>query len=277
MDFSMIYMYNTIEVITLEILKADIIYLKSGSFCTEANEGVKHIKILPYLSVVQATEGSYDISLGNDTAKQTGEGGFFIAPSHIKQTIVHHVNPESKKMSARWIFIDVQINDSFPLDKLYRFPVVITDDLKNVLNELFNDFFQANDVFRKYSVCYKILETILKRSEQENLISDSGITSALGYMIQNYSKQIRINKLAQIARTSESNFYAAFKKQFGVSPISYINHYRLSLAAEKLIQSDASINEIACSVGINDSLYFSKLFKKEYNMSPKEYRLMYKK
>ncbi len=270
-------MYNTIEVIALEILKADIRYLKSGSFCTESNEGVKHVKILPYLSVVQATEGSYDIALGNEKSFNTSEGGFFIAPSNVKQTIVHHVNPSSNKMSARWLFLDVQVNDSLSLDKLYRFPVVINDESKIVLNALFNDFFEAKDVFAKYSACYKILEVILKQAKQEVSTSNTGISSALDFMLQNYSEQLTISKLAEIARTSESNFYAAFKKQFGISPLSYINHYRLSLAAEKLTQSNDSIKEIACSVGINDSLYFSKLFKKEYNMSPKEYRLMYKK
>ena len=103
-----------------------------------------------------------------------------------------------------------------------------------------------------------------------------GITRAVSYITENFTEYISIAQLAELSHMSKSNFYAAFKKQFGISPISYINHYRLSIAAEKLIESNLSVKEIAFSVGINDSLYFSKLFKKEYGMAPGKYRLMQK-
>ena len=76
---------------------------------------------------------------------------------------------------------------------------------------------------------------------------------------------------------STSNFYAAFKKNMGCSPIVYLNHYRLSIAADLLINTDQSVSAISYSVGINDVLYFSKLFKKAYGTPPKEYRSIYKR
>ena len=260
----------------VEILKAEIKYLRSGSFCSASNEGVKHVKILPYLSVVQATEGNYDIALGNGTTEPIGEGGFFIAPANVKQTIVHHVNPQSKKMSARWIFIDVEINDSLKLDTYYRFPVAIDDAAKQALNKLFDTFWESNDIWAKYSISYKILGILMSRAEAIEPPKHGGILTAMAYMTQNVTQQFTISELAQIAHMSESNFYAAFKKQFEISPISYINHYRLSVAGEKLSISDLPIKEIALSVGINDALYFSKLFKNEYGMSPREYRSIHK-
>lgn len=272
----MFYMYNTIEVNALEIYKADIKYLKSGGLSSETIEGVKHVKILPFLSIVQATEGSYDISLGNGPTMQTGEGGFFVAPAHIKQTIVHHVNPKSRNMNARWLFLDVEINESHKLDAYYRFPVVINDASAQKLNELFDVFWESEHIWARYSACYKMLEVLMSHAEAIERTKHEGIFTAMTYMTENITQQFTISDLAKVARMSKSNFYAAFKRQFGISPISYINHYRLSVAAEKLSETDLPVKEIACAVGINDALYFSKLFKNEYGISPREYRLNHK-
>ena len=47
---------------------------------------------------------------------------------------------------------------------------------------------------------------------------------------------------------------------------------RETLAAEYLLQYDSSVSEIATMVGFHDSLYFSKMFHKMYQVSPREYR-----
>ncbi len=269
-------MYKNIEVMILDIVKANVNFLKKDQFSSFYNEGEKHVKILPYLSIVQSTEGSYDIAIGNGSKMQTGEGGFFIAPANAKQTIVHHVNPQSKKMSARWIFLNVEINDAFCLDELYDFPVVINGEEKDQLNNLFDALFSSDNVWGMHSVCYKILEFLMLKSTKKTINKPYGVTNAVSYITKNFTEYITISQLAELSHMSKSNFYAAFKKQLGISPISYINHYRLSIAAEKLIESNLSINEIAFSVGINDSLYFSKLFKKKYGMAPGKYRIMQK-
>jgi AraC-like DNA-binding protein len=61
----------------------------------------------------------------------------------------------------------------------------------------------------------------------------------------------------------------------GCSPIAYLNYYRLSLAADLLTETDAAVGKIGYSVGITDPLYFSKLLKRVYKLSPKEYRRLY--
>ena len=270
-------MYNTIEVTTLEIACAQIKILKKGGFNSASNENVKHTKVLPYLSIVQSVEGSYDIALGRGDTLQTGDGGFFIAPAHIQQTIVHHVNKASGKMTARWIFIDVEINKSFPMDKLYRFPVVIRDDLKNELNTLFDRIFETEDLWQNHSDCYALIGQLIQRATPITNKRDREIQTAVAYINENYRNKITINSLANVANMSESNFYATFKKQMGISPIAYLNNYRMSVAADRLADTPDTISEISYSVGIQDPLYFSKFFKKIYGMAPKEYRFIYQK
>ena len=259
----------------MKITGAQIKILKKGGFYSVNNENVKHTKVLPYLSIVQSMEGSYDIALGNGKAFQTGDGGFFIAPSNIQQTIVHHINQKSGKMSARWIFIDVEINKLFSLDTLYQFPTVVNGDLKNELNTLFDRIFKTDDIWQNYSDCYALIGDLLKIAVELPNKTHRGVQGAVAYINENFRQEITIKALANMANMSESNFYAVFKKQMGISPIAYLNNYRLSVAADRLTDTSDTISEISYSVGINDPLYFSKLFKKIYGMPPKEYRFMY--
>lgn len=269
-------MYNTIEVMILKITDAHIKVFKKSGFYSASLEGVTHKKILPYLSIVQSVEGSYGITLGNGKQMQTGEGGFFIAPSGVQQAIVHHVNEKSGKMSCRWICIDAEINKVFSLDSLYKFPTVINDDGKNELNTLFDRLFSTDELFENYSDCYKVLGYLLKMATPIKNEMHPGIQKSITYMREHYFEEITVGDLAGVANMSESNFYAVFKKYACTSPITYLNQYRLSVAADKLLLTNMAVGEIGYSVGINDPLYFSKFFKRVYGASPKEYRLLYR-
>ena len=268
-------MYNTIEVVKLKIKNAKIELVRKDGFYTVSNENVAHRKVLPYLSIVQSTEGSYDISLGNGKMEQTGEGGFFIAPADIQQTIVHHVNPQSGKMSARWIFLDVTVNHSCRLDLFYQFPQVVCGEKKELLHRLFNALFATDDVWEEYSLCYQIVGELMKTAIPIGKGRHTGIYNAVDYIKAHFSQEMSVEELAQSAYMSKSNFYAAFKKQMKMSPIAYLNQFRLSIAADRLTESGGSIKEIGSLVGFGDPLYFSRLFKKMYGVSPKEYRNTY--
>ena len=58
-----------------------------------------------------------------------------------------------------------------------------------------------------------------------------------------------------------------------MAPIEYVRDISLQHAAEILEKSDYTVKEVAFMVGINDAKYFSKCFKKKYNITPSEYRL----
>ena len=267
-------MYNTTEVIALEIKKASLKGIQKGNLLSSACEGIQHIKIMPLPSVVQAVEGSYDIKLGEGETFNTGEGGFFIAPSNIQQTIVHHVNPESGRMKARWIFFDVLINENVRFDSMLDFPAVVDEITKKQLNDCFEIMFDNRGVLDDYACCYRILSILSKIGVPKSKQRNDPVFSAVEMIEKNYSSDLRVSQLAKAACTSESNLYTLFKKHFGISPIAYLNRYRLSVASQLLSETDLSVSEIGEQVGINDPLYFSRIFKKSYCVSPRSYRNM---
>ncbi len=58
-------------------------------------------------------------------------------------------------------------------------------------------------------------------------------------------------------------YNALSKKTTGISPIEYIQQFRIVKAAEQLLQTNQSIKEISNAVGIENPEYFATLFKKE--------------
>ena len=108
--------------------------------------------------------------------------------------------------------------------------------------------------------------------EKRKKIADKRMASVLALIEERYYEKITVEMLAKEVNLSESRFYAAFKKLFGISPIKYVNDFRLSKAEQMLLFTDRTVGEIASSVGIDDGVYFNKLFKNRYHLAPSEYR-----
>ena len=68
-----------------------------------------------------------------------------------------------------------------------------------------------------------------------------------------------------------------FKKEFGMSFVSYLTKVRLEHAVELLDNTDEKSYLIAEMVGYTEPNYFSYVFKKQYGVSPSQYRAKEKK
>lgn len=260
----------------MDITKIQLEYRHRDSSVFALHDPLCHMKTLPYLSVVQAVEGSYDIQLRDGEMYTTGIGGFFIAPSDIRQTIVHHADPASKKMFCRWVFLKIKLNDLFDFDDLYEFPIIIPEPYQLEMHALFNRLFASANPFEEYACYYEIARLLFLLSKEKTRTFTSYLYTALAYIKNNYAGKITVADIAKEVNLSESHLFSLFKKELGTSPIAYLTSYRLSIAAGMLQNSNQTIAQIANAVGFEDSIYFNKLFRKTYQMSPSKYRKLYK-
>ncbi len=92
------------------------------------------------------------------------------------------------------------------------------------------------------------------------------------YMDDHYAEDITLDKLSELIHTSKHYMVHAFTREYGCSPISYLQVRRITESRRLLETSDHSIAEISLSLGFSCPSYFSQRFKKAVGMSPLEYR-----
>ena len=81
-----------------------------------------------------------------------------------------------------------------------------------------------------------------------------------------------VDKFARQIGLSKSTLYRKMKTITGLSTNEFVQLLRLKKAAQLLKDSQMSVSEIAYQIGFNDPYYFSRSFKKNFNVSPKKYR-----
>lgn len=101
---------------------------------------------------------------------------------------------------------------------------------------------------------------------------DPRLTPVLDHMVSKYQQACTLEDLAKLAFLSPSRFAHLFKTQLGVAPMQYLEQYRLERAAEKLLTSGGSVEEVALSVGFNGAFHFSTRFRRQFGRSPSLYR-----
>jgi AraC-like DNA-binding protein len=105
-----------------------------------------------------------------------------------------------------------------------------------------------------------------ENSERERL------KNTIVYIQNNYASKITVAGMAEQCCMSMYYFCRFFKKVMGISPVDYLNRYRIEQAALLLKKTNEPVTEVAYKVGFNDSSYFSKIFQKYLLCTPTEYR-----
>ncbi|WP_157827564.1 response regulator transcription factor [Niallia nealsonii] len=102
----------------------------------------------------------------------------------------------------------------------------------------------------------------------------SVVNTIRDYIDQNYQENITRTSLAQIVYLSPDYIARFFKKETGISLVNYIIKKRVDIAKDLLTNTNLPIHSISDKVGYENYSYFTKLFKKETNYTPIEFRKM---
>ena len=101
---------------------------------------------------------------------------------------------------------------------------------------------------------------------------DALVVKAQNYLANHYSQPISLSDLASHTFVSQRTLQRRFTQALGMSVIDYLQKLRLHHACQQIEVSTRSIADIAFNVGYQNVNAFRKIFRKEYGLSPVEYR-----
>lgn len=95
------------------------------------------------------------------------------------------------------------------------------------------------------------------------------------YVHEHYAERISVDDLAQAAHLSKRACFRVFQENLHMTPVEYIQSYRLQIACQLLADEKFSITEIAYRCGMGSSSYFGKVFREAKGCTPLEYRRLW--
>ncbi|WP_107949454.1 AraC family transcriptional regulator [Lysinibacillus parviboronicapiens] len=241
------------------------------------------------IQFVYVKEGSVQYRVGAEVfVLEQGDGVFVNAsclhearPYEIEQAKIYCVNvdpmllggQEGRIMAIKYVDPYITTN-SLPFVRLSGALARAVEGVALLLKE--RELFFEMKVWRELLL---IWETMLTQSLlTEELMSPSVIVQherakeMLDYLHNHYQEKITLDDLAAHVFLSRAECSRFFKKIVGITPFTYILHYRLRKSMELLRDSEQSVTTIASSTGFSTVSYYIDRFKEYTGYTPHVYR-----
>ena len=132
------------------------------------------------------------------------------------------------------------------------------------------------------AVCQNLLEVILWRLRRRGdfALGDAPAGPRASrecdlvrrYIDNHFKESLDLEQLAALVHVNKYYLAHAFKKEFGISPISFLIARRIQESRFLLAETDHTLSQIAHILGFSSLSYFSQSFRKAEGISPLEYR-----
>jgi AraC family transcriptional regulator, transcriptional activator of pobA len=206
---------------------------------------------------------------------QIAEKGFVI---HLHEDFLmgHPLFTEIKKYN----FFDYETNEALHLLPREK------EIMWSLFHKMEKEYHDNPDEFSK-SIILSHLDSILKYAQRfykrqfidRKPLTGKTITKFNEYMYEYFEKGIveekglpTVNYMASKLLLSPKYLSDLLKQETGKTALELIHLHVISEAKNLLVEGEQSISEIAYHLGFENPPYFSRLFRKEVGMSPKEYK-----
>lgn len=258
-------------------------------YCGDEDEPAPNI-----IELNHCREGRFECNIGYQTPIYLSPGDLSIGTLDIDATEGNFPTRHYKGIS---VFIEV---DNLPKE-LKEFMKVLSIDIDHIakliceerkfflmranesIAHIFSELYHITDSQKSGYLKIKVLELLLFLSDLKgeeafnemeyiNRNKVHTIKKIHDFIIEDIKKHYTINELSDKFKISSTAMKRDFNKVYGTSIYAYLKIYRLQVAQKFLLNTKYSIAEIADKVGYENPNKFTTAFKKEYGISPTDFR-----
>lgn len=225
-----------------------------------------------FYELIYVYEGSLTITLSSGTHSL-----------YAHDLIIYHADDADIHLTAGCSYLTVvfdvcQKNHLYILDHIFH----CTSEMQQILWKLLIESPEHSYYTRTLMLCYlqEVLLLLMQFHETRNhktLLSDNKaaqndlLSEILVYMNEHLTEQVTMEEICHEFYISRSTLQTLFKTHLNTSPKNYLLNMKLQKSKELIRENQYTISEIAYKLGFSSIHYFSRLFKKYFNITPSAY------
>ena len=229
------------------------------------------------------TDGKGIFQVGGKTYNLTKNQGFLIFP----EIVTYYRADFEEPWKYSWVgFHGLKAGLYLKHAGLTMENPVFTYDRDDFVKDCFENMIAAKDMsagreIRLLGILYLFLSRLIEVCGSGRF--DNGGTGSkemyakkvIEFIEMNYSRKITVSEIARFVGLDRSYLGSVFKERLNVSIREYLMNFRINKACELMKNNSLSIGDISRSVGYDDPLLFSKIFRKAKGMCPREFRKLH--
>ncbi len=170
-----------------------------------------------------------------------------------------------------------KVEDGFKLPDSLFLPSLVNEEMRTLLSAFSQS--HLSPLYHSEEKLKNLLNYMLFEISDvlELKSNDKNIAAIIKYIDAHISERIALEDIAREVHLSREYLSYLFKKQLGKTVIEYVNERKMLIAKNMLQTGNMSASDIAESLGFENYGYFSRVFKKHFNTSPKRYKAISKR
>lgn len=259
---SAVVLTNTLEMESIDVSHS----LWENSYINDSFRGY------PQTSFGYIVKGSVELYTRSDCLHLSA-GTLFLIPQKMRYRSEWHGSPEIEYFSVHSRSRSFTVSEeTYHMQAIPAFSGKKTEALFRRIYALYESGTQADKIraLGLYCIFFADVLPYLKKTEASQM--HPALADALSFMRENFRRDFSVEELANHCQISVSRLHHLFMDELHTTPIRYRNKIRIDWAAQQLLKTNYTIDQIAEAGGFSSTIYFREIFKSVTGKSPTAYR-----